>query len=133
MKFSNAHTPAGRGYASAVLLWLVVAAAAAHGLVGAISPARGLRLQADSVGAAGQQGGERTSIVSHQRLVAIAEWRGLALKSQLPGTDTGPAILPAAQWRVASEFRPCLSDKAPQGLREVWAAAHRARAPPAAA
>ena len=60
MKFSNAHTPAGRGYASAVLLWLVVAAAAAMDLQVRFLLPRGLRLQADSVGAAG---GERAAAV----------------------------------------------------------------------
>ncbi|MEP9371904.1 hypothetical protein [Mesorhizobium sp. KR1-2] len=133
----KADQPTGRGYASAVLLWFVVALAAAHGVLGAISPARAFRLQTDSIGAAGQRTGDpaggRTSLINHQRLVAIAEWRGLAQKSQLPVGDAGPAILPSASWHVAAALRPCLSETVPESLHEAGALVHRARAPPLAA
>lgn len=137
MIFSNDDRPSGRGYASAVLLWFVVAVAAAHGFLGAVSSSRGLRLQADNIGTAGQRAGdpagERTTLTNQQRLVAIADWRGLALKSLLAGGDVGPAILPETQWCALSGLRHCLSGAVLESLDETWAMVQRARAPPQAA
>lgn len=136
MMFSRPDKPAERGYASVVLLWLVVALAAAHGFLGAVSPARSMRLLADPVGTAGQRAGDpagdRSNLTNQQRLFVIADWRGLALKS-LPGGDTGPAILPASQWYLATASRPSLSETIPEGIREVGSRVHRARAPPLSA
>jgi hypothetical protein len=137
MMFSRPDKPAERGYASVVLLWFVVALAAAHGVLGTVSPARSMRLLSDPVGTSGQRAGDpagdRSNLTSPQRLFVITDWRGLALKSLLPDSDTGPAILPASQWYLAKASRPSLSEIIPEGVREVGARVHRARAPPLSA
>ncbi|PSJ63596.1 hypothetical protein [Pseudaminobacter soli (ex Li et al. 2025)] len=133
MMFSRPNRPAERGYASVVLLWFVVGLAAAHGVLGTVSPARSMQL-ANAVGAASQRAGDpagdRTSLTGQQRLFIIADWRGLALKSLLPTGDGGSAILPASQWYLASAAKPCRPEIAPAGLHEADALVNRARAPP---
>jgi hypothetical protein len=134
MMFSRPDKATGRGYASAVLLWFVVGLAAAHGVLGTVSPARSMRLVTDPAGAAGQRTGDttgdRTSLTGQQRLFIIADWRGLALKSLLPTGDGGSAILPASQWYLASAGKPCRPEIVPAGLHEADALVNRARAPP---
>jgi len=119
------------------LLWLVVALAAAHGFLGPNSPMRSARLLADGMAASGQgagtPGSDRSGAANPQRMVAIADWRGLALKSFLAGNDTGPAILPALQWQVASGLHHPQSDRIPESLGDTAATVLRARAPPQAA
>jgi len=137
MMFARPDSPKERGYASVVLLWLVVALAAMHGAYGAISPSRSLRLLADHAGMAGQRAGdaagERLTQSGQQRLFVIADWRGLALKSLLPGGDGGSAVVPSSPWSVLAAAQPCLCDSLPESLKEIPARAQRARAPPAAA
>ncbi|MEI5677871.1 MULTISPECIES: hypothetical protein [unclassified Mesorhizobium] len=126
-----------RGFSSAALLWLVVALAAAHGFLGANSPVRAARLLADGMAASGQgagtPSGDRSGAANPQRLVAIADWRGLALKSFLAGSDTGPAILPAMQWQVTASLHTGLLDRIPESFRGTATTVLRARAPPLAA
>jgi len=137
MMFVRPDRPRERGFVSVVLLWLVVALAAAHGALGAVSPNRSLRLLADQSGMAGQRAGDpagdRTNITSQQRLFLIADWRGLALKSLLPGGDGAPAVLPPSPWSVATARQPCLCETLLESLEETPARAQRARAPPIAA
>jgi len=134
MMFTRPDRPKERGYASVVLLWLVVALAAMHGAYGAISPSRSLRLLSDHAGTAGQRpgdaAGERLTQTGQQRLVVIADWRGLALKSLLPGGDGGSAIVPSSPWSVLAAVQPCLCDFLPESHWETPARAQRARAPP---
>ncbi|MDH6232388.1 hypothetical protein M2281_002987 [Mesorhizobium soli] len=133
MMFSRPDKATGRGYASAVLLWFVVGLAAAHGVLGTVSPARSMRLVTDPVGAANQRAGDpagdRTSLTGQQRLFIIADWR-VALKSLLPTDDGGSAILPASQRYLASAGKPCRPEILPAGLHEADALVNRARAPP---
>jgi hypothetical protein len=133
MMLSRPSKPAGRGYASVVLLWFVVGLAAAHGVLGTVSPARSMRLMTDPVGAAGQRAGDpagdRTSLTGQQRLFIIADWR-VALKSVLPAGDGGSAILPTSQWYLAAAAKPCRPEIVPVGLHGADALVNRARAPP---
>ncbi len=98
---------------------------------------RAARLLADGMAASGQGAGapgtDRSGAANPQRMVAIADWRGLALKSFLAGNDTGPAILPAMRWQVAKSLHPGLLDRIPESVRGTATTVLRARAPPQAA
>ncbi|MFU0503018.1 hypothetical protein [Pseudaminobacter sp. NGMCC 1.201702] len=85
-----------RGVKSVALLWFAVFLAAVHALAGGTSTLRSARLLAEGPASAASEyaGGERTTLVSQQRNIAIADWQNSRPQPAQAGGDADPAVVP---------------------------------------